>query len=412
MRKKIDIADLRPGMYVSELDRPWTETPFIFQGFTIDSEAQIEELRRYCDYVLVDEPTSRAGLADRKIELELFKKTARNALHARAEPQPVPLEHELSFATRHYRDFQEVTNRIFADGRLGRHLDIAPVQDAVQTSVESLLRNPDALLYLAQLGNRSPETAAHSLRVAILALAFGHHLKLPHHSLVTLGVGALLHDLGMARLPQTLLANRESPSLADHRALEQHVALGGEMASGIRGLPQDALDVVLMHHERHDGAGYPRGTAKPRSLLAQITAVANHYDMLTSDASSHPLSPHAALLRLYTLRDTMFEGVMVERFTQCIGIYPVGSVVEFNTGHVGVVAAINRGRFLRPRVALMLDNQGRRYAPAKIIDLAHDLRDETSRAWEIKSVLSPGALGFNPATALETPNLVDLNGAI
>lgn len=400
MRKKIEIADLRPGMYVSELDRPWTDTPFVFQGFTVDSGDQIEELRRYCDYVLVDEPASPPVVADRKIELELFKKTAQSALHAPMEPEPVPMEQELAFATRHYRKAQEVVDQIFRDGRLGRKINLAAVQEAVATSIGSLLRNPDALLCLAQLGSRSPETATHSLRVAILALAFGHHLKLPGHSLATLGMGALLHDVGKAHLPQELLAKTGALSEADERAMAQHVALGTGMAEAIPGLPRDALEVIRRHHERHDGAGYPAGVVRPGNLLAQITAIANHYDTLTNDTASLPLSPHAALLRLYTLRDTMFEGRLVERFTQCIGIYPVGSVVEFNTGHVGVVAAINRNRFLRPRVALMLDNQGRRYAPAKMIDLARDLRDETSRAWEIKSVLGPGALGLNPATAI------------
>ncbi|MHB1942640.1 MAG: HD-GYP domain-containing protein [Acidiferrobacteraceae bacterium] len=392
MRRKIEVSDLKPGMYVSALDRPWIETPFLFQGITIESYDQIEELRRYCNYVFIDDLSIARPAQERHIEIELFKKSAQGALDARssAPRESVKFEQELRHIEADYRKFMGVADDFMNDVRLGRSLDVGLVKTTVHEAVESILRNPDALICLTQLRGKSQSVALHSMRVSILSIAFAHHLQLPLPALNAIGVGALLHDVGKGRLPEELINKTGALTFAEQELMKQHVPLGVEIVADTPGLPAEAIDAVALHHEYFDGSGYPGQTKKPGSVVGQITALVNHYDALTSDVAGRPaISPHAALLHLYAQRDMLFERTLVERFTQCVGIYPIGSLVQLSTGHVGIVAAINRARFLRPKVALVVDDQGHRYTPAKMVDLSDQARDEASRRWEIKAVLPP-----------------------
>ena len=403
MRKKVDIADLKPGMYVSALDRPWTETPFLFQGLNIDSQEQIEELRRYCNYVFVDDLSSPRPAQERRIEIELFKKTAQNALEARSSQSRkiVAFEAEIQRIEGQYQKFMGVADNFMHDVRMGRSLDIGQVKDMVHEAVASILRNPDALICLTQLQGKSRSTALHSMRVAILSIAFAHHLQLPLGILHGIGIGALLHDVGKGQLPEELINKTGALTFAEEEQLKRHVELGVTTVAGTPGIPAEAIETVALHHERFDGSGYPDGIRKSPSVMGQITALVNHYDTMTSDGAGRTaISPHAALLHLYAQRDLLFERTLVEHFTQCVGIYPIGSLVQLSTGHVGVVTALNRTRFLRPKVALVVDDQGRRYTPPKIVDLADRSRDEAARPWEIKSVLPPANFDLISASEL------------
>ncbi|MHB1950408.1 MAG: HD-GYP domain-containing protein [Acidiferrobacteraceae bacterium] len=392
MRKKVDIADLKPGMYISALDRPWTETPFLFQGFTIDSQEQIDELRGYCNYVFVDDLSSARPAQERRIEIELFRKTAQDALAARTSQSRriEAFETELQRIEKQYQKFMGVVDDFMNDVRMGRSLDIAPVKETVHQAVASILRNPDALVCLTQLQGKSRSTALHSMRVAILSIAFAHHLQLPLPILHAVGIGTLLHDVGKSQLPEDLINKTGALTFAEQEQMKRHVELGVAIVAATPDIPAEAIEAVALHHEYFDGSGYPEGIRKPSSVVGQIAALVNHYDNVTSGTPGHnPISPHAALLHLYAQRDQLFERSLVERFTQCVGIYPIGSLVQLSTGHVGVVTALNRDRFLRPKVALVVDDQGHRYTPAKIVNLADKARDESARPWEIKSVLPP-----------------------
>lgn len=418
MKIAIDVAQLSIGMYVCELDRPWRDTPFLFQGFEVRSQEEIDTLRHYCRqvYVLERDPeqvaaTPAAGRADQgawqpgqsvslRVEQEIYKLNN----HPGARPLYADLtsmQQEADLVRDTFVEARLLIQELLHDAKLGRNLNLPGIKRAVRDMTESVLRNPDALMCFAQLKRKEEYTALHSLRVAILALSFGRHLGMPHDRLEMLGLGALLHDIGKVRVPDEILTKPGALTAEETAIMQRHVAWGVEMLTATREVPEAAIEVVRGHHERYDGSGYLSGLRGDAiSEFGMIGAIVDHYDAITSDrAYRDAISPHAVLKKMYEWRGSLFNGGLVERFIQCLGIYPIGSVVTLNSGEVGVVAAINRQQRLKPHVMLVYRADRRPYEPMPIANLATH-RTPDNRPGEIERVLEPGSAGIDPARYL------------
>ena len=415
-------------MYVCELDRPWTETRFLFQGFEIREREELEELARLCRYVYIetdperrpepDRPRPAAG-AGAPPERERFseRRPALSLLDRFLAPRPgparypdrVPVEQELPRARSAVRDTKRVLDDILRDARLGGSVETDAARAAVRALVQSVLRNPDALIWLNQLKNKDDYTAEHSLRVCVLALAFGRHLELDESELNTLGLGALLHDVGKTRIPLEILNKPERLTPEEFDIVRQHVPIGVEMLAGASRIPAAAIDVAQQHHERLDGSGYARGARGEQiALFGQIGGIVDTYDAITSDRPYHRgMSVHDALRVMYEWRRESFHTTLIEQFIQCMGVYPIGSIVELNDGALGVVIAVNRERRLRPRVALVLDPGQRPYLPPRLIDLTQE-DTRGPHAVNIRRVLPAGSFGINPLRYLPLAGFSEL----
>jgi len=407
-------------MYVTELDRPWRGTPFLFQGFEIRTEEELAQLRSLCRHVYVDAAdTATAAKPKSPRPPEAVAKTTIVVTDAPApaygvlkrfydEPHRtpryrdlVPLEAELSQARELERETKTLIYDIMDDARLGRMVDTERAKRMVAGLVQSVMRNPDALISLNQLKNKDEYTALHSLRVCVLALAFARHLELTDDQLHIVGLGALMHDIGKMRVPNEILNKPGKLTEKEFEIMKTHVPEGVKIAEAGRGVPPAAVELIATHHERVDGSGYTSGlSGEGISLYGQIAAIADCYDAITSDRVYHSgVSAHEALGRLYGWRNINFHEQLVEQFIQCMGIYPIGSIVELNTGSVGVVVATNRLRRLKPRVALVLNSDKTPFATRKIIDL-HQESEGTGSVLEIRKVLPHGAFGINPTDHL------------
>ncbi len=412
MAKQIDVQDLKKGMYVIDLDRPWTETSFMFQGFEIRTDAQLRELQRLCRHVYVHDrepvagghgegrckvaPGTASGADARQAEVLAASAAVRRGPSIHGEP--IPLKVEMSEARRLEADARELVYGMQDDVRLGRNIDEQRLRTIITGMVDCVVRNPDALIWFTQLRNKDEYTALHSIRVAILALAFGRHLELTVPELNILGVGALLHDIGKLKVPNAIL--NKPGRLTDHEfaIVKGHVPEGVKILESLRHIPLSAVEVAGCHHERYQGGGYNRGLSGDRiGLFGLMAAIVDTYDAITSDRAYHAgMSAYEALGRLYAMRNKEYHGGLVDRFIQCLGTYPVGSIVELTTGDVGVVIAVNRQRYLRPTVALVRRANGAAFPPEAVLDLAAD-RAPAALGVEIRRVLPAGAHGIQPA---------------
>jgi len=420
MKTKVDVHDLRMGMYVAELDRPWLGTPFMFQGFQIQNDEQLAQLRTLCRHVFVlvedahvpvgtsRQPAASTGnppkarmLSQRAVDLT--DDTATNRIPKAGTPPQrypdlTPVEEELQAASEVERSARETLYTILDDARLGHSLDLQRARRVVGQMTESIIRNPDALVWLTHLKKKHEYTALHSLRVCVLALALGRHLGYDQEKLNILGTGALLHDIGKLRVPNEIIDKPDTLTREEFEIMKSHVSHGLDILSGAPGIPPAALEVVGRHHERYAGNGYVFGMSGDTiGEFGLVSAIVDTYDAITSDRSYHrSLSAADALKIIYEGRERAYHPWLVEQFIQCMGIFPIGSIVELNTGSIGVVITANRVRRLRPRVALILSADRKPYSPATVIDLMQDPRDPSGRTVEIKNVLPSGAFGINP----------------
>lgn len=417
MKKKIDSKDLQVGMYVCEADRPWLETPFMFQGFPLHSLDDVEAVRKVCSYVYIDTERGKdsaesmvALKASRNLEREMIKNIPHPAQESMRYPITASLQEELPVARRIHDDTRHLIQGFVNDIRMGKSINTEGAKQIVSEMVDTIVHNPNALLCFTELKNRDEYTSIHSLNVCVMALAFGRHLGLEREKLNELGIGALLHDLGKLKVPLEILNKPGRLTDEEKKIMDAHPAYGREILEKSGGVPRSALDIAYSHHERSNGKGYPEGRRSfELSLFSKVVAIVDVYDAITSDRAYHNgMASHEALKRMYEWRKTDFDVELVEKFIQCLGIYPVGSVVELNTGDVGLVVEVDPAHRLKPKVLLVMDPDKQLRHDRKVIDLLTDRLDYTENgiALEIVNVLDPGAHGVRLAEYMFKPPLM------
>src|SRR5437016_91977 len=337
-------------MYVAELDRPWTDTPFMFQGFHLRTDQQLETLKKFCKHVFVD--MEKTGLEDRsrpRTALPSFKVRGNTAY-----PETVNVETEVQRAAPVYAQTVAAVNELLRPLTQGSTvLEGKEVRESVTRLTDSVVRNPDALLLVSKLREKSAAAHARALQVSIYMIVFARFLELAREELELLGLLGLLQ-----RLPE----------------------------------------LALLHHERQDGSGYPRGLKGEQiGLYGSIAAIADTFDALTAVRPyAETLSPSSALSFLYRERGTGYHSELVEQFIQCVGAFPVGSVVELNSAEVGIVIAQNLVRRLKPRVMVVLDGQGNPMRPHKILDLDNDPKVRPDERYRIRRTMEQSKLQVDP----------------
>lgn len=413
--RKISIEDLEIGMYVSRLDRPWVETRFLFQGFRISNDEDLEELRKACEYVFVDPerdatvapppalPTGRKPSKSPTVTLvhsrgyDKLGEVFRSPPAVETWPVVSRIDKEMAPARQSRSDSLDVVSSVITDLKAGRKIALASVRDGVSGMIDSIIRNPAAFLWLTRLKNKDSYAYAHSVDACGLAVAFGRHLGFSRAELENLAIGTLLFDIGKLQLPESLLTKPGRLTEQEHKLILRHVEFGVDIAREIDGVNEQVLSVIAHHHERHDGSGYPRGLpGRKIPVNGRIAALVDCYDAITSERPYSPaMSAYDAIQALYEWRDKDFQADMVEQFIQCIGLYPTGTLVEMSTGEVGVVLEQNRVRRLRPQVMLLLDKDKYVYEINPILDLIEDPLDARGRIIEIRQPLPAGSYGIN-----------------
>jgi HD-GYP domain-containing protein (c-di-GMP phosphodiesterase class II) len=405
MKKEIPVEQLQFGMYVSELDRPWTDTPFTFQGFVLEDEEQLKTLKKYCRKVYVD-PEKAPDPANRLPPKTIppgtkFKPDSVLASITRkvVYEEKVSVDVELPAARAAQARTEVVLKEVFDTIRVGKVIDAPRVREAVTSMTDSVVRNPDAMLLLSKMKEKSGYSHDRALGVSIYMITFGRFLQLPREQIDLLGMLGLLLDVGKVRLPAGLLEKTEKLTEEERKLCNSHVEESVAILKETAGLPAELPGLAALHHERYDGSGYPQGLRGPEiGLFGSIAGMIDCFDALTRQRPyAEALSPSNALSKLYDWRDVQFDGSLVQQLIQCIGIYPVGATVELNTGEVGIVIAQNLVRRLQPRVMVVLDAKGNPIRPQKILDLGKEPKAGPDLPYRIKRTVEKGSVALDAA---------------
>ena len=403
--REIRVASLRPGMYVSRLDREWIGTPFLLQGFLIKSQDDIALLAKYCRHVVVDIVKSENSLRQslQRLDPSDFIEYAAPDIATIGQGKPravtVKVEEELPRAREAADKAYAVTRDLIAGLRNGEGLSEAAVDQAVTPLVESVLRNPDAYFWLETLRRHDRYTYSHAMNCCALMAAFGRHLGFSDETLRDMATGGLLLDIGKTAIPEALLESVDALSESDRDTVQTHPTHGLRLYDATDAGNPYVREIIQTHHEREDGSGYPqRLTGDAIPLFGRIAGIVDSYDAMTSDRPYRaPISKYDALQRLYRERGSLFHGDLVEQFVQCLGVYPVGSLVELSTGEVAVVMAQNPIRRLFPQVMLLTDADKRLRNGFESLDLRDTLAAGSASAQvSIRRCLHAGAYGLDP----------------
>lgn len=411
---KISVHDLEVGMFVSDLDRPWHQTPFPIQGFHIRSEDDIRALVSYCKWVSIDVAETRGSVELSRIARPAFgakgqrRNDGREKLHlpplSIREPvkyQTVTtLKREIKTSKHLLEDAGVALERLYAAVNTQEKRDLRPVAAIISKMVRSVVRQPDALLWLSRVHQHDSHVYRHALNTSVWALVCGRQLGLNEGLLNHLGLGCLLSQVGKVQLSKDLLSREGQHDADEYAVYRTYVEKGVAMLEG-SGLSRAVMSVVQGHRERHNGSGFPEGIRGDRiPLLAKIAGLAEFFETLIEPRESvaEPMTPARAVTLLYDMRNIEFQDELVESFIQAIGIYPSGSLVELTDGQRGVVVSHSPERRLWPRVMVMTDSHHTPLKTAKVIDLAKFNKSRSAaEVLAIKECLAHGTEGLNPA---------------
>ena len=379
-------------MYVSKLDRPWTETPFVFQGFVLKTEKQIDVLKQYCKHVFVD--PEKEDLA------EIAKANAAELAKIRGSmvyKEAASVEVELPRAQTAYTKTTVVVEELTRAVEVGNTIDSTRSQEAAAQITDSVVRNPDAMALLIKLQEKSGATLSRAAEVSVMMTIFGRFLQLPPDRLEILGMLGLLQDVGKLKLP-TELASQGPVNAAQIELYRTHVDHSVEILSNTAGLPPELPGLASLHHERFDGSGYPRGLRGGGiALFGLIAGIVDTFDTLTAPPPfGENMSPSNALNIIYKGRGKQFHPALVEQFIQCVGVFPVGCAVELNSGEVAVVIAQNLVRRLQPRIMVVKDANGNPVIPYKMLDLMKEPKIRPGEPYRIQRTLEYDSVKINP----------------
>lgn len=413
MKVKVDIDRLTEGMFVSELDCDWKETSFLLEGVLITGDEELAELKRCCSYVYVDaershesvvpnlrrlsrQPPPAVQVAPKRDAENLAEKEEKHFKQALQEARPV-----------HNRTKTYIDN-LLEDVRLGNSLDTNTARDLVSEITESISTSPNAMVWLSHLKHRDEYTVTHCMNTCILSVTFGRFLGMSKDELQLMGLGALLHDIGKMRVPTEILNKPGRLTREEFDIIKTHPAKGHELLIGKGGIPEESLDIVLHHHERLSGKGYPHGLNYDQvNRMTKIVSIVDVYDAITSDRCYHNgVAPHEALKNMYAWIGMDFEQELVEQFIKCLGIYPIGSMVRLNLGHTGIVVSASEKSRLRPIVLLVINSKGERYVKPKLINLAHPRWREGEQKLEIQRILDSSECGIDLPGVIKDESLI------
>jgi HD-GYP domain-containing protein (c-di-GMP phosphodiesterase class II) len=421
----MNVQNLSVGMFVGMLDRPWLETPFIFQGFEIKDRYEIDQLQQYCSQVYVE--IDRGKLAEKTIRALaagggntarvlganaavpggpswLHKWVVRKGLrrilaarrkkHAGGYPITSTVRREAPQAKEAYDKCVMAFERIYDRTQRVRNVRILTVTRAVTPLIHSILRNPNAMAWTVFSRKRSGRNYSRAVARAVLAIMFGRHLGMDRVSLERLACGALLLDIGNVDVADEILDAEGAITKDEYAQVPAHVQAGVDILSRSKDVHPSIFEMVEYHHERFDGSGYPYGIGGSNiPPFGRIAGIVDCYDAMTTRTSYSPaLAAYDAAREMNEMRNGEFSGEVVEQFLHTIGMFPTGSIVELSDGSVGLVLEQNPNNLLQPKVLILRSARGRTLGKPRLMNP----QDWEGRGLWIAKGHEHGAYGIDP----------------
>lgn len=383
--KRITIDQLQPGMFIVEMDLPWYRTPFLFHKRLIHDHDTIAVMRQHGVQSVTIDTTKGLDVQTAPAPAVVEPTPSPEQRSAALSEAGTALDMQASPADKSgpesivgsvYADAQEAVERIFADLERGVPPTPAATKVVVAGVLDQVLNHRTELLLhstFLKVKQFDRSLGAHALDTAILSLVVAVESGVDSALYESLGMGALLHDVGYVRLPRNLVRKRDECTDSERTLLEQHAQLGMTVLGEQSGFDSEVCRIVMEHHERCDGSGFPRQLkGQDIAPLAQIVGIVDFYDKLVSRRGGRPaMIPHDAVRQLFLVGERgQYPKPLVEAVIRSIGVYPVGSLVRLNTGEQAVVVGVNPDQRLKPQVKITGGPHGESYTDPEQVDLS------------------------------------------
>ena len=363
--QNITIDQLKPGMYVTSISFQNKKVNIKSEGYIL-SQTNIDRLiQKGIKRVIVDpsrvKKTNKTGSSQPKGQSSpSFTSPAESPVNkVTKEKAPVSLDREMNKANKLYNNAKALQQEVVSSLKAGKSINIDEVQTITDAMVDSIFRNQDALSCMSRLRNKGTYLIEHSLNCSILMTIFAKHLGLKYNIIQELALGAFIHDIGKVFIPDDILNKKGKLNNKESNIIKSHVALGLKILEDTPQVSHIAIKMVAEHHERVDGSGYPKKlTDTAISKYGKMMAIVDSYDAMTTErifrASLHPIN---AFKTLVAESPSSYDQALVETFIQCLGVYPVGTLVKLTSGKLGIISRLNKNKPLQPFVRVFYNTR-------------------------------------------------------
>lgn len=400
---KIDVYDLVKGMYVEDIYDSNGNLIMTVNELILTNDQIKKIINRGVDSVYISREKGAVPIHLIPKEEKSNKDSSVFTIddYQRTEhPEIVEAEayyKELEFATKVNKRTISSIGGILKNLKTGRGFLIEEIRSTIEAIVNSLNRNSDAIVSTTQLNNDSEYLVRHSVNVLILTASTVKAMGYSETQVVEAAIGGLLHDIGMLRIPANIINKPGKLSDNEYNIIKQHPVFGLEYANTVKGMPDNSKKIILQHHEKYDGRGYPFGIKGSRIYeIAMVTSIADVYDALTSHRPyKRAVTPQKALAVLYKGMGREFDPSIVQLFTKNMGIFPVGSFVKLHCGIMGVVTHVDAKNILAPQILKLFNEKGEKLPKPELLDLRILQQGNGEDAYKIDISLEPDRFGID-----------------
>ncbi|KTF14659.1 MAG: HD-GYP domain-containing protein [Pseudoalteromonas sp.] len=374
----LPISELTPGMYVDSVTKQHEgiNSIKIKTSGLVRDKSIIQRLVAEGVLELLIDFTKGDAAIPAKYKPKNKPKTFNSQQKAEKTPIAITLEQEFAKASVNYDQQGRKLQSLYGDLTSGLSLNVKVLDEIASEIVSSVFRNANAMSILTRIKDKHSYNWRHMINCAIFTAVFAKYLGYKEPLVQELAMGALLHDLGQAKLPQGIFSKPSKVTNNELVAIKKHVAQGLGLVKGEKGITPLMLDMIVNHHERLDGSGYPRAIQGDKiSRPARIMAIVDVYDAMTADRPHQDGDEPINALRYLLANKQMFDAELVQHFIKCLGVHPVGTIVKLTNDRLALVLEGNKLNPIKPKIKLFYNAKHSHHITPKNIDLSEHTHD-------------------------------------
>ncbi|ALO34378.1 phosphohydrolase [Colwellia sp. MT41] len=385
--QKITVHQLEPGMYVLSVRTKGKTVSVKSEGYVSSKESILKLIKAGITHLTID--ANRQKQVD-KIMPEVKEKETPN--ESKKTSKGISLDQEMAKASKLYADAKKLQHKMLSSLTEHKTINVVEAKESTDAIVDSIFRNQDALACMTRLRIKDEYLVEHSLNVAILMTLFAKHLAFDREIIEQLALGAFLHDIGKVLVPPEILNKPGKLTAQEFTVMKSHVDLGMEVLKESSELSELIIEVVQQHHERLDGKGYPKQLNDQQiTQYGRMIAIVDSYDAMTAErvykAGMHPIKAFNLLMKD---APNSYDNVLVEQFVNCLGIYPIGTLVKLTSGKLGLISRLNKSKPLLPFVRVFYNTRLNQAIAMEELDLS-----QTKYKDQIDCCIKPDEFNIN-----------------
>lgn len=380
--RTLSINDLKVGMFVKDIILKNSDHKVKNQG-VVNSERTIALLKKQgVDKVIVELSLEQLEAFDQQKTSDEDQgkhnvnddDSSDHSLNMSKTDDEISVDDELLVSCDLYEKASEKIKSLFMQARKGQKISTDGIEKLAFEITQSMMRNEYAMAILTRIRHHSTYQWEHAINCAIHMCGFAFFLGIKQDLVQQITLGALLHDIGTAKVPEGIIAKPQELSIHEIAIVKKHAMQGIEICKK-EGLNSPIIsDMTVNHHERLDGSGYPRGLSQDKlSKLARMMAIVDVYDAITGEKNYKKAQQSIEAFRYLIASKTKFDPNLVQQFIKYLGVHPVGSVVQLSNDRLAMVMTGNREEPLKPKVKIFFNTETMQYIKAKDADLSQEI---------------------------------------